>query len=382
MYRRLGLLVGVVAILAAACSSGGGGSPAASAGGSAAAAGSGGAGCTVGVSWNNYQQPRWAKADEPAMKKAIEDAGGKYIRADANLKMEQQLTDIDSMIGQGAKVLIILAQDTKLILPAVEKAKAAGIPVIGYDRLIEDESALYLTFDNKKVGALEAEAIMKAKPAGNYAVIKGNSGDPNSNFLRDGMTEAGLPAKGDTTKPIKVVYEDYTTDWKTENAQKNMETALNANGNKIDAVVSENDSMAIGVVAALQKVGLAGTVPVSGQDGDEANLNNVAKGLQTVDVWKDAFALGETAGNAAIQLCNKTALADVKAPADLKDHVKPASPNTTDFTTPGGKTVKAIILTPTPVTAENLNVPLDLGWIAKDKLCAGVDAAKAPTACK
>ena len=380
--RRMGLLVGVVALVAAACSSGSGGSPAASAGGSAAAAGSGGAGCTVGVSWNNYQQPRWAKADEPAMKKAIEDAGGKYIRADANLKMEQQLTDIDSMIGQGAKVLIILAQDTKLILPAVEKAKAAGIPVIGYDRLIEDESALYLTFDNKKVGSLEAEAIMKAKPAGNYAVIKGNSGDPNSNFLRDGMTEAGLPAKGDTSGPIKVVYEDYTTDWKTENAQKNMETALNANGNKIDAVVSENDSMAIGVVAALQKVGLAGTVPVSGQDGDEANLNNVAKGLQTVDVWKDAFALGETAGNAAIQLCNKTALADVKAPADLKDHVKPASPNTQDFTTPGGKKVKAIILTPTPVTKDNLDVPLNLGWITKEKLCAGVGAATAPAACK
>ncbi len=139
------------------------------------------------------------------------------------------------------------------------------------------------------------------------------------------MDEAGLPAKGDTSGPIKVVYEDYTTDWKTENAQKNMETALNANNNKIDAVVSENDSMAIGVVAALQKVGLAGTVPVSGQDGDEANLNNVAKGLQTVDVWKDAFALGETAGKAAIQMCNGTKLADVKAPADLKDHVKPAS---------------------------------------------------------
>jgi D-xylose transport system substrate-binding protein len=341
-----------------------------------------GAGCTVGVSWNNYQQPRWAKADEPAMKKAIEDAGGKYIRADANLKMEQQLTDIDSMIGQGAKVLIVLAQDTKLIQPAIEKAKAAGIGVIGYDRLIEDPNVLYLTFDNKQVGKLEAEAIMKAKPEGNYAVIKGNAGDPNSNFLRTGMDEAGLPAKGDTSGKIKVVYEDYTTDWKTENAQKNMETALNANNNKIDAVVSENDSMAIGVVAALQKVGLAGTVPVSGQDGDEANLNNVAKGLQTVDVWKDAFALGETAGKAAIQMCNGTKLADVKAPADLKAHVKPASDATADFTTPGGKVVKSIVLKPTPVTAENLDVPLNLGWITKEKLCAGVDAAKAPAACK
>jgi len=387
MNRKVAPLIAAFVVLAAACSSGSGSSP----GTSTAPGGSAAAGCTVGVSWNNYQQPRWAKADEPAMKKAIEDAGGKYLRADANLKMEQQLTDIDSMIGQGAKVLIILAQDTKLILPAVQKAKTAGIPVIAYDRLIEDPSALYLTFDNKAVGKAEAEAIMKAKPAGNYAVIKGNAGDPNSNFLRSGMDEAGLPAKGDTSGPIKVVYEDYTTDWKTENAQKNMETALNANNNKIDAVVSENDSMAIGVVAALQKVGLAGTVPVSGQDGDEANLNNVAKGLQTVDVWKDAFALGETAGNAAIQLCNKVPLADVKAPATLKDHVKPASLGTADFTTPGtdttgtapnGPVVKSIVLKPTPVTAENLNVPLDLGWITKDKLCAGVDAAKAPAACK
>jgi D-xylose transport system substrate-binding protein len=325
------------------------------------------------------------------MKKAIEDAGGKYIRADANLKMEQQLTDIDSMIGQGAKVLVVLAQDTKLIQPAIDKAKAANIPVIGYDRLIEDPAVLYLTFDNKQVGKLEAEAIMKAKPEGNYAVIKGNAGDPNSNFLRTGMDEAGLPAKGDTSGKIKVVYEDYTTDWKTENAQKNMETALNANNNKIDAVVSENDSMAIGVVAALQKVGLAGTVPVSGQDGDEANLNNVAKGLQTVDVWKDAFALGETAGNAAIQLCNKVPLADVKAPSTLKDHVKPASLGTADFKTPGsdttgtapnGPVVKSIVLKPTPVTADNLDVPLNLGWITKEKLCAGVDPAKAPAACK
>ncbi len=373
---KLMALVAGAAIVLTACSSG-----TASTKPSTAASGAA-AGCTVGVSWNNYQQPRWAKADEPAMKKAIEDAGGTYIRADANLKMEQQLTDIDTMIGKGAKVLIILAQDTKLILPAVAKAKAANIPVIAYDRLIEDPAALYLTFDNKKVGFLEAQAIMKAKASGNYAVIKGNAGDPNSNFLRSGMTEAGLPDKGVTTGPIKVVYEDYTTDWKTENAQKNMETALNANSNKIDAVVSENDSMAIGVVAALQKVGLAGTVPVSGQDGDEANLNNVAKGLQTVDVWKDAFALGKTAGDAAIQLCKGTALADVKAPADLKDYVKPATTGTADFTTPGGAVVKSIVLTPVAITSDNLNVPLDQNWITKEVLCKGVDPAKAPAACK
>ena len=97
-----------------------------------------GAGCTVGVSWNNFQQPRWAAHDEPNMKKTVEAGGGTYISADANLSTEQQLTDIDTLISQGAKVLILLAQDNKAILPALEKAKDAGIPVIAYDRLIED----------------------------------------------------------------------------------------------------------------------------------------------------------------------------------------------------------------------------------------------------
>ena len=125
--------------------------------------------------------------------------------------------------------------------------------------------------------------------------------------------------------------------------------------------------MAIGVVAALQKVGLAGTVPVSGQDGDEANLNNVAKGLQTVDVWKDAFALGETAGNAAIQLCNKARRSPTsrrrRRSRTTSSRPRRHRGSRRRSPTPGWRTtvVKSIILNPTPVTAENLNVPLDLG---------------------
>jgi D-xylose transport system substrate-binding protein len=370
IVRRLALAVAGVALVFAGCSSN---TPGAS-GGSAAA------GCKVGVSWNNYQQPRWAKADEPAMKKAIEAGGGTYIRTDAQDKEDVQLTDIDSLISQGAKVLIVLAKDGKAILPAIEKAKQAGIPVISYDRLIEDESAFYVTFDNKGVGKAEAEEILKVAPEGNYVVIKGHKADANADFLRAGMDDGGLKAAVDSGK-VKIVYEEYTDTWKTENAQKNMETALAAANNDVQAVLSENDSMAIGVVAALDKVGLAGTVPVSGQDGDEANLNNVAKGLQHVDVWKDAFGLGETAGAVAIQLCNGTKLADLTAPDTLKDHVKPAAGNkAVPFTTPDGTTVSSITLKPTPITQENLNLPIELGWVTKDKVCAGAEADVA--ACK
>jgi D-xylose transport system substrate-binding protein len=288
------------------------------------------------------------------MQKAIAAAGGTYIRADANDKAEQQLTDIDSLINQGAKALIILAKDSEAIKPAIAKATTAGIPVIAYDRLIEDPNTFYITFDNKKVGTLMAETLKKLVPSGNYAVILGAETDPNSAFLRSGMTDAGIPKLGDTAGPIKVVFEKNTDNWDTTNAKNNMEAALNSTTptNNIQAVLSENDSMATGVVQALDAVGLK--IPVSGQDGDTAALNRVALGTQAVSVWKNAFALGETAGSVAAQLCAKTKLTDVKAPSDLPAAAAPASLNATAFTTPKGNTVKSIILKVQPVTQENL----------------------------
>ncbi len=370
--RRLAVIAAGAMVILSACSSS---TPSTGAGGSGGTAA--GSGCKVGVSWNNYSQERWKKADEPAMQKAIAAGGGSYIRADANDKAEQQLTDIDSLINQGAKVLIVLAKDDKGILPAIAKAKTAGIPVIAYDRLIEDESTFYITFDNKKVGTLMAQSLMKVAPKGNYAVILGADTDPNSAFLRSGMTEAGIPKLNETSPSgIKVVFEKNTDNWDTTNAKNNMEAALNANANKIDAVLSENDSMATGVVQALSAVGLK--VPVSGQDGDTAALNRVALGTQTVSVWKNAFALGETAGSVAVQLCAKTAMNAIKAPGDLPPAAAPASLTATPFTTPGGKTVQSIILTPTAITKDNVKDTIDAGWATKDAVCAGVTAGSVP----
>jgi D-xylose transport system substrate-binding protein len=371
--RKLVAVVAGAMVLLAACNSSTGGSAGASGATGSAAAGNG---CKVGVSWNNYSQERWKKADEPAMQKAIAAAGGTYIRADANDKAEQQLTDIDSLINQGAKALIVLAKDSEAIKPAIAKATAAKIPVIAYDRLIEDPNTFYITFDNKKVGTLMAETLKGLVPAGNYTVILGAETDPNSAFLRSGMTEAGIPALGDTSGPIKVVFEKNTDNWDTTNAKNNMEAALNANNNKMDAVLSENDSMATGVVQALTAVGLK--IPVSGQDGDTAALNRVALGTQAVSVWKNAFALGETAGDIAMQLCGGTDLKSVKAPSDLPAAAAPASLNATPFTTPGNNTVQSIILTPTAITKDNLKDTIDAGWVTKDAVCAGVTAGSTP----
>ncbi|MCU0478689.1 MAG: substrate-binding domain-containing protein [Chloroflexi bacterium] len=352
VIRKLGALLGVASVAFAAAACGGGSS--------AAPSGAAGGDCTVGVSWNNYQEERWAKWDEPALKKAIEAGGGKYISNDAASSEEKQASNVENLISQGAKVVVVLAQNGEAIKPAVAAAIADGVPVIAYDRLIEDPKALYITFDNVLVGKLQAEALLKVKDSGNFVVIKGNSADANADFLRAGMVEAGLPPVGKSTDKLKNVGEAYTDNWDPAVAQSTMEQFLTANDNKIDIAFVQNDGMAGGAIAALAAQGLAGKVPVSGQDGDAAALNRVALGTQTVDVWKDARLLGEAAGTAAIALCANPDIAKVK--------------NVVEFKSPGGNTLTSIFLTPQPITKDNLNVVLDAGWITQDVLCKDVPA--------
>jgi D-xylose transport system substrate-binding protein len=315
-------------------------------------------GFTVGVSWNNYNEERWAKWDEPDMKAAIEAAGGTYISTDAGSSAEQQIADVEQLIAQGADALIILAQDGTAIKPAVASALEQGIPVIAYDRLIEDPGALYITFDNVEVGRMQARAIFAVVPEGNYVFIKGNSADANADFLRAGQQEV-LQAALDSGAIVNVG-EMYTDNWDPAVAQTNMEQILTQNDNNVDAVVASNDGTAGGVVTALAAQGLAGIVPVSGQDGDAAALNRIALGTQTVSVWKDARELGRAAGEAAVLLAQGTALADI--------------PDTVIFDSPGGNQMVSILLTPVPITQDNLQLVVDAGWIDVATLCQGVTA--------
>jgi D-xylose transport system substrate-binding protein len=371
MIKRKLAAVGAAAIALVAACNGGGATPTAAPTPTPAAAtatpaaasptaqtSSAPTGCTVGVSWNNYQEERWAKWDEPAIQAALEAGGATYISNDAKSSAETQASNVENLISQGAKVLIILAQDGTAIKPSVESAISQGVPVIAYDRLIEDPDALYITFDNVLVGKLQAEAVFAAQPTGNYVVIKGNKADANADFLRSGMDQVIKSAvdSGDIT----IVGETYTDNWDPAKAQTEMEQFLTANDNKVDAVLAENDGMAGGVIAALAAQGLAGKVPVSGQDGDTAALNRVALGTQTVDVWKDARMLGKSAGEAALALCSNPDPAAVSG--------------TAPFETPGGNTINSILLTPNPITQDNLNEVLDAGWISQADLCKDVPA--------
>lgn len=313
-------------------------------------------GKTIGVSWKVFQEERW-KRDEAVIKEIVEANGDTYISADAQGSAAKQLTDVESLIAQGADVLMIVPFDSEAIIPAVEKASDEGIPMIAYDVQIEHPDSLYITFDNVGVGRLMAQTMLdKGKTEGNFAFIKGDQGDPNATFLFEGIMEILQPSI-DAGK-INNVCEVFTDGWKPENAQRNMEQCLTAQDNNVDAVISENDGMAGGVVAALEAQGMAGSVPVTGQDGDLAALNRVARGTQLVSVWKDSRALGKVAAEAALMLADGKAMTDV--------------PNTAPFS--GGKRgveVVSILLPPTPITTENMNVVIDAGWISKEKACEG-----------
>ncbi|WP_316014102.1 D-xylose ABC transporter substrate-binding protein [Roseobacter sp. HKCCA0434] len=311
---------------------------------------------TVGVSWSNFQEERW-KTDEAAIVAALEEAGAEYISADAQSSSSKQLSDIESLIAQGADALIILAQDASAIGPAVQQAADEGIPVVAYDRLIADPRAFYLTFDNVEVGRMQARAVLEAQPEGNYVMIKGSPTDPNADFLRGGQQEVLQEAID--SGAITIVGEAYTDGWLPANAQRNMEQILTAQDNEVDAVVASNDGTAGGVVAALTAQGMEG-IPVSGQDGDHAALNRVAMGTQTVSVWKDARDLGAAAAEIAVSLAGGTEMADVEG-AEM-------------WTSPDGIEMYAEFLEPIPVTQENLGTVVDAGWIEKEALCQNVAA--------
>jgi len=315
---------------------------------------------TVGVSWSNFQEERW-KTDEAAIVAALEAAGAEYISADAQSSSSKQLSDVESLIAQGADALIILAQDAQAITPAVDAAANEGIPVVGYDRLIDDPRAFYLTFDNVEVGRMQARAILEAQPEGNYVMIKGSPTDPNADFLRGGQQEV-LQDAIDAGR-ITIVGEAYTDGWLPANAQRNMEQILTAQDNKVDAVVASNDGTAGGAVAALTAQGMAG-IPVSGQDGDHAALNRVARGTQTVSVWKDARDLGRAAAEIAVALAGGTAMEDIEGAVK--------------WTSPSGNELNARFLAPVPITRDNLSVVVDAGWITREALCQGVTNGPAP----
>lgn len=312
------------------------------------------------VSWRHFQEERW-RIDEAGIKSVLDPAGYTYVSADAQADPQKQLTDVESLLAGGCDALILLAQDSKAVLPAVEGAKAEGVPVIAYDAPIDTPDATFVSFDNVAVGRLMAEAMVKVQPTGNWVRIEGDAAHPIVAIFRQGQDEVLRPLidKGD----IKIVAQQNIENWKPDTAQSTMEQILTQQNNAVDAVLAMNDGTSTGVAAALATQNLLG-IPLSGQDGDRVVLNRIAKGQQTVTIWKNSQALGEAAAKAAV------AIAEGSRPENL-----------TTFKTEGGADQPALLLEPVAVTRDNLDVVVDAGWISKEELCQGV-SENAPAACQ
>jgi D-xylose transport system substrate-binding protein len=319
---------------------------------------------TVGVSWRYFQDERW-KIDEAAMKTVFDKAGVSYVGIDAQGDPQKQAADIESLIARGVKVLIIVAQDAKAIIPAIDEAKRSNIAVIAYDAPIDTGDVLYASFDNVAVGRVMGEALLKAVPKGNWVAMDGDPAQTIQQVFKSGQMQAIQAAvdKGD----IKIVAQQNVEQWKPDVAQALMEQVLTANDNKVDAVLAMNDSIANGVAAALSSQDLLGKVGISGQDGDKNVLNRIAKGEQTMTVWKDANALGDVAAKAAVEIIQG-------AKIDAVTGVKAAK-------TESGASQPSIILDPVAITRDNLDLVVKSGWISKDVLCNGV-TKNPPKACE
>jgi D-xylose transport system substrate-binding protein len=312
------------------------------------------------VSWRHFQEERW-RIDEAGIKSVLDPAGATYVSADAQSDPQKQLTDVENLLASGCNALILLAQDSKAVLPAIDRAKAEGVPVIAYDAPIDTADATFVSFDNIAVGHLMAQAMVDVRADGNWVLIEGDAAHPIVNIFRQGQMEVLQPLID--SGAIKIVAQQNIENWKPDVAQAVMEQILTQQNNKVDAVLAMNDGTSTGVAAALAAQGMLG-IPLSGQDGDHAVLNRIAKGQQTVTIWKNAMDLGTAAAEAALQLADG----------------KPVS-GTTTFKTESGLEQPALLLAPIAITRDNLNLVVDAGWISKDELCDGV-TENPPPACQ
>ena len=261
---------------------------------------SGDAKIKIGFSMDTLQEERWQK-DRDLFKAAAEAQGAEVIVQAANSDDAKQIAQAESLISQGVDILVVVPHNAEATAAIVEKAHAAGIKVLAYDRLTKNSDLdLYVSFDNERVGEMQAEAITKLVPKGKYVYIGGSETDNNAHLFKQGAFNILQPLidKGD----IQVVYDQFTKDWNPTNALANMENALTANSNKIDAVVAANDGTAGGVIQALTAQGMQGKIPVSGQDAELAAAQRIVEGTQTMTVYKPIKALAEKAADLAIKL--------------------------------------------------------------------------------
>lgn len=305
---------------------------------------------------------RWESQDRPffiqAMAKDFPDA---QVRVENALNdASKQQAEAEAALANGAKVLVVTAIDQKGAAVIVNAAHKQGVPVIAYDRLIRNAPVdYYVSVDGVRIGELQGSWLIdNTKPGARIAVINGSPIDDNAHLFAKGyMSKLDPMFKKGTRKKVADVW---TPLWDPSKAQTAMEQILTKTNNGVDAVLSANDGMAGGIIAALQAQQLAGKVPVTGLDGTLNSLQLILQGKQSMTVWR---SLKDQAGKAAEIAA--ALLKNEKPPADLFNG---ATMNNDKVNVPWAK-VKPMV-----ITEANMDLEIEDGAVTKAALCKGMPA--------
>jgi D-xylose transport system substrate-binding protein len=264
----------------------------------------------IGFSMATVKEERWQR-DRQAFEARCKELNIECLITVADNSKEKQVNDVDNLLTKNIDVLVIAPDDATQAASMVEKAKAQGVPVISYDRLINsDKIDLYISHQVPIIGRKMAEYALSKVPKGNYVMVYGDATDNNSLIMKKAQMEVLQPAidRGD----IKIVAEQHAKGWSKEEALKIVENALTQNNNNVAAIVASNDGTAGGAVQALATQGLTGKVLVTGQDAQIDALQSIAEGKQTMTIYKPIIPLANTAVESAIKLAKKEPLAEAK----------------------------------------------------------------------
>lgn len=256
----------------------------------------------IGLSLDTLKEARW-QADRDMFVRRAGELGASVQVLAANGDDTVQISDVEKLITSGVDVLVIVPHDGTAMAKAVRLAHEAGIPVIAYDRIIRDsELDLYVSFDNIRVGELQARFVADHLPQGRGRIVRiyGAKTDNNASLFKAGQDSVIDPLV--KSGAIEVLHEDWAEDWKPENAKRILNAAITAKGSRIDAVLASNDGTAGGAVQALSEEGLAGKVMVTGQDADLVALQRIAAGTQAMTIYKPLHTLAQGAAELAVKM--------------------------------------------------------------------------------
>ncbi len=243
---------------------------------------------------------RWEK-DIDYFTARIRNAGATVYVTEAENNHLRQVEQVNELLKRGIDVLVIVPVDSRKASEIVNLAHNNGIKVIAYDRIVNDSDLdFYISFDNMRVGEMQAEYLTRMRPDGNYALLGGDASDNNSILLRLGQMHVLQPLV--ESRKIRIVLDHYIRDWSAEEAYRIIDNYLEDNPGALDAIVASNDYIAGGAFRALEKHGLAGRVLLSGQDAEAEACRRIVEGKQTMTVYKYIETLATSAASAALSL--------------------------------------------------------------------------------